>query len=103
MSVGKLDVIPEEGASVTTPPPDEKGKEPEKTKLQEKQETKEPIVTISTEIVLGREEEAQGEKKLDLSETAQVEQPTEEPGERVNTGNLEWDPLFTLILIPDSR
>ena len=68
---------------MATPPPsagDEKGEEPEKTEPQEEQETEEPIVSISTEVVV-REE---GEKEMDLAEAGQVEQG-EEPGEQVMT------------------
>ena len=78
----KLDVIPEEGSTVAAPPPsagDEKGEEPGKVEPQEEQETEEPIVSISTEVVV-REE---AEKDMDLAQVGQVEQGGEEPGEQV--------------------
>lgn len=81
----KLDVIPEEGSSVATPPPDagdKKEEEPGTPKPQVEQETEEPIVAVSTEIVV--REEREGEKEMDIAEAAQVEQ-TEEPGEQVLT------------------
>lgn len=68
---------------MATPPPDdgdEKGEEPGKAEPQDKRETEEPIVAVSTETVV-REE---GEKEMDLAEAAQVEQ-AEEPGEQVMT------------------
>lgn len=73
----KLDVIPEEGASVASPPPsggDEKGEQPRKAEPQEEQETEEPIVSVSMEVVV-REE--QGEKDMELAEAGQVEQGEE--------------------------
>ena len=80
----KLDVIPEEGSSVATPPPgagDKKGsgEEPVKAEPQEEQEVKEPIVAVSVSTEVRKEGEGE---KMDISETAQVEQMGE-PGEQV--------------------
>ena len=98
----KLDVIPEEGAGVATPPPgagNEQGEEPGKAEPQEEQETVVPV-SISTEVRVEGEGdktevkvEGEGDKtevkvegegeKMDISETSQMEQ-TEEPGEQVH-------------------
>ncbi len=77
---------------MVTPPPntsDEKGEEPGKAEPQEEQETEEPIVSVSTEVVV-REE---GEKDMDLAEAGQVEQG-EEPGEQVMTWKSRMGPFI---------
>ena len=86
-----MDVIPEEGSSMATPPPnadDEKREEPGKAEPQE-HETEEPIVGISTEVVVRQERE----KEMDLAEAAQVEQG-EESGEQVMTCESRMGPFI---------